>query len=70
MCLQCQGCVVCGKPCLFGGHSSGVERGAVLRDRYVVVDNFVPRELAARMRAEAHALQRQGKQSPPCSPGD
>ena len=34
----------------------------MLRVRYVVVDNFVPRELAARMRAEAHLLQRQGEQ--------
>ena len=43
-------------------------RGAVLHGRYVVVDNFVPRELAARMRAEAHALQRQGKQFLPGKP--
>ena len=41
----------------------------MLHGRYVVVDNFVPRELAARMCVEAHALQRQGKQSPPGSPG-
>lgn len=30
--------------------------------RYLVVDNFVTRELAARIRTEAHMLQRQGEQ--------
>jgi len=31
-----------------------------LRGRYLVVDNFVTREVAARVRADAHTLQRQG----------
>ena len=43
----------------------------VWRDRYLVVDNFVTREVAARMRADAHTLQRQGAPAagstlPPC----